>query len=252
VLSISSLHLSLSVLELSTQQAVCDAGLSLPSHSPSSVLYKNWAQVSVHATGPKGCGVEPGQGDGFLRATKIHSTSSFGWEGKPEVPCRKILHHVKDLLKSNRLNSHFLLPLAPDMSRMAGLPDSTGGCQSALVDKLGVSLSHYHHAMVHMAYHPGMNNRPAVLRRQCHPIIASVPSLCLALRQTPAQYRSSLSIDRCRLAFLLPSLQVRALCRGFQAARHKRLHQHRTQGMQSVPPSPHVPKLLQFSLIHTS
>jgi hypothetical protein len=46
--------------------------------------------VSVPATGPKGRGFEPGQGDGFLRAIKICSTSSFGWEVKPEVPCRKI------------------------------------------------------------------------------------------------------------------------------------------------------------------
>jgi hypothetical protein len=55
--------------------------------------------VSVLATGPKGCGFEPSQGDGFLRAIKIRSTPSFGWEVKPEVPCRKILRHVKDLFK---------------------------------------------------------------------------------------------------------------------------------------------------------
>jgi hypothetical protein len=30
--------------------------------------------ISVLATGPKGCGFEPGQGDGFLRAIKICST----------------------------------------------------------------------------------------------------------------------------------------------------------------------------------
>jgi hypothetical protein len=39
----------------------------------------------VLATGPKGCGFEAGQGDGFLRAIKIRSTPSFGWEVKPEV-----------------------------------------------------------------------------------------------------------------------------------------------------------------------
>jgi hypothetical protein len=50
--------------------------------------------VSVLAT-------EPGQGDGFLRAIKIRSTPSFGWEVKPEVPCRNILRHVKELLKSH-------------------------------------------------------------------------------------------------------------------------------------------------------
>jgi hypothetical protein len=44
--------------------------------------------VSVLATGPKGRGFEPGKGDGFLRAIKIRSTTSFGWEVKPEVACR--------------------------------------------------------------------------------------------------------------------------------------------------------------------
>jgi hypothetical protein len=58
--------------------------------------------VSVLASGPKGCEFEPGQGDGFLRAIKIGSTPSFGWEVKPEIPCCKILQHVKDLLKSHR------------------------------------------------------------------------------------------------------------------------------------------------------
>jgi hypothetical protein len=56
--------------------------------------------VSVLATGPKGIGFEPGQRDGFLRAIKIRITPSFGWKVKPQVPCRKILCHVKDLLKS--------------------------------------------------------------------------------------------------------------------------------------------------------
>jgi hypothetical protein len=57
--------------------------------------------VSVLATGPKVCGFEPGQGNGFLRAIKIRSTSFFGWEVKPEVECCKILRHVKDLVKSH-------------------------------------------------------------------------------------------------------------------------------------------------------
>jgi hypothetical protein len=55
--------------------------------------------VNVLATGPKGRGFKPGRGDGFLRAIKIRSTPSFGWEVKPEVPCRKILWHVKDPLR---------------------------------------------------------------------------------------------------------------------------------------------------------
>jgi hypothetical protein len=47
--------------------------------------------VSVAATGHKGHGFEPGQGDGFLRVIKIHRTPSFGWKVKPEVLCCKIL-----------------------------------------------------------------------------------------------------------------------------------------------------------------
>jgi hypothetical protein len=37
--------------------------------------------------------------DGFLRAIKIHSTTSFGGEVKQSVPCRKILRHVKERYK---------------------------------------------------------------------------------------------------------------------------------------------------------
>jgi hypothetical protein len=78
--------------------------------------------VSVLSTGPKGRGFKPGRGDGFLRAIKIRSTSSFGWEVKPEVPCRKILRHVKDPLRYFRYwyaKSSLLRPflkLASDVS----------------------------------------------------------------------------------------------------------------------------------------
>jgi hypothetical protein len=58
--------------------------------------------VSVLAAGPKGRVLKPGRGDIFLRATKIRSTPSFGWEVKPEVPCLKILQHVKDPLTYQR------------------------------------------------------------------------------------------------------------------------------------------------------
>jgi hypothetical protein len=57
--------------------------------------------VSVLATGSRSRGFEPSLGDGFLRTIKVSSTPSFGWEAKPEVLCRKILRHVKDLLKSH-------------------------------------------------------------------------------------------------------------------------------------------------------
>jgi hypothetical protein len=55
--------------------------------------------VSVLATGLKGRGLKLGRGVRFLRAIKIRSTPFFGWEVKPEAPCRKILRHVKELLQ---------------------------------------------------------------------------------------------------------------------------------------------------------
>jgi hypothetical protein len=55
--------------------------------------------VNVLATGLKGRGFKPRLGDGFLKVIKIRSTRSFGWEVKPEVPCRKIVPHVKDPLR---------------------------------------------------------------------------------------------------------------------------------------------------------
>jgi hypothetical protein len=58
--------------------------------------------ISVHATGPKGRGFKHGRGDEFLRAIKIRSTRSFGWEVTPEVPRRKISRYVKDPLRYSR------------------------------------------------------------------------------------------------------------------------------------------------------
>jgi hypothetical protein len=78
--------------------------------------------VSVLATGTKSRGFKPDRGDGFLRAIKIHSTPSFGWEVKPEIPCRNILWHVKDLLRSFAHSSYL-----PQMSLLVGLPESSGG-----------------------------------------------------------------------------------------------------------------------------
>jgi hypothetical protein len=44
---------------------------------------------------PKFASSNPAEDDAFLRAIKIRSTTSFGEEMKPSVPCRKILRHVK-------------------------------------------------------------------------------------------------------------------------------------------------------------
>jgi hypothetical protein len=55
--------------------------------------------VDMLATGHKGSGFKPGRDNGFLRAIKILSIPSLGWEIIPEIPCRKILRHVKNPLR---------------------------------------------------------------------------------------------------------------------------------------------------------
>jgi hypothetical protein len=65
------------------------------------VGYLSNVVVSVLATGPKGCGFSPGQGDGFLMVIKIHSTPSFGWEIKPGAPCHKFYGMLKNLALHN-------------------------------------------------------------------------------------------------------------------------------------------------------
>jgi hypothetical protein len=43
-----------------------------------------------------------------------------------------------------------IILLATEMPLLTGPPDSTGGCQSALVNELGVIPSRYHHNTVHI------------------------------------------------------------------------------------------------------
>jgi hypothetical protein len=45
--------------------------------------------VSVLATRPKVAGSIPAEVDEFLRVIKIRSTTFFGGEVKPSVPCRR-------------------------------------------------------------------------------------------------------------------------------------------------------------------
>jgi hypothetical protein len=41
-------------------------------------------------------GFKPDDDDGFLRAIKVRSTTSFGGKVKLEVPCRWILRHITE------------------------------------------------------------------------------------------------------------------------------------------------------------
>jgi hypothetical protein len=52
--------------------------------------------VSLLAAGRTVCGFKPSLGDRCLRAIKILSTPSVGWEVKPEAPGRKSLRHIKE------------------------------------------------------------------------------------------------------------------------------------------------------------
>jgi hypothetical protein len=52
--------------------------------------------VIILATGPKVRGFIHGREREFLRAIKIHSTTSFGGKVKRSAPCHKILRHVKN------------------------------------------------------------------------------------------------------------------------------------------------------------
>jgi hypothetical protein len=75
-----------------TFKAVIQVSARLPGCSPGrgfSVLSARrfgGIVASELATGPKGRGLEPDKGDGFLRAIKIRSTPSFGCEVKREGP----------------------------------------------------------------------------------------------------------------------------------------------------------------------
>jgi hypothetical protein len=52
--------------------------------------------VSVFSLHPRLAGSNLAEGDGFLRATKICSTPSFGGKINPLARCRKILRRVKE------------------------------------------------------------------------------------------------------------------------------------------------------------
>jgi hypothetical protein len=119
--------------------------------------------VSVFATGPKSRSLKYIQGDGFLRAIKIRSTLSFGWEIKSEAPCRKILQHVKIICKRGIkwLQGKILTPFVHSSYL---LPDDCFlVCQRALVDESGVFLCQHHHLTMVLPCSYiiwGMSNRP--------------------------------------------------------------------------------------------
>jgi hypothetical protein len=60
--------------------------------------------ASLLTIGPKFRGFKPRRGYRFLMAIKISSTTSFGLEVKPSVPCRKILRRVNGIYMYEECN----------------------------------------------------------------------------------------------------------------------------------------------------
>jgi hypothetical protein len=48
---------------------------------------------------PRFAGLNPAEGDGFLRVIKIHKKASFGGKVKPPTPNLKILRHIEEILE---------------------------------------------------------------------------------------------------------------------------------------------------------
>jgi hypothetical protein len=73
---------------------------TVPPNTQKCVILKRTVNVSDMAAcfllGPRFAGSVPVEGDGFLRAIQIRSTTYFGGEAKPSAPCRKISRHVKN------------------------------------------------------------------------------------------------------------------------------------------------------------
>jgi hypothetical protein len=55
---------------------------------------------------PRFAGSNPADDDEFLRELRIRSTTSYGGEVKPSVPCRKILQRVKEPYEYERDTSY--------------------------------------------------------------------------------------------------------------------------------------------------
>jgi hypothetical protein len=83
---------------------------------------------------PRFTGSYPAKDDMSLRAMKIRSTTSFGIEVKPSVPCRKILQHAKDSYSMKeilvcKMHGHFSPSFScfPTRCLCSLLPENSGG-----------------------------------------------------------------------------------------------------------------------------
>jgi hypothetical protein len=87
---------------------------------------------------PRFAGSHPAEVDGFLKAIKVRSMTSFKREVKPSVTCRYILRHVKYTCEvwQRYFVGKILLPFLSQVFPASLLDVSAGNCQRALVDEL--------------------------------------------------------------------------------------------------------------------
>jgi hypothetical protein len=103
-------------------------------------------------TGPNGHGFKPSRGDGFLMAINIRSTPSFGWEVKPEVPCRKRRSvDVSKILSTRNFHSFVHSSYLLQISLLVGLPESCGR-----------QVMSYPQFITTLTFTRGMNSRPVM------------------------------------------------------------------------------------------
>jgi hypothetical protein len=93
--------------------------------------------VSVLLIGSKVRGFKLAEDYGFLKAIKIHISTSFAEEVKPLVPSRKILWDVKNTYRYEEIHRQNSRPF---LSKFLLLPYlmSASNCQRALVDESGM------------------------------------------------------------------------------------------------------------------
>jgi hypothetical protein len=88
---------------------------------------------------PKIRGLTPGRRRWILRAIKIRSMTSFGWEVKSSSPCRKILRHAKNRAEyEGDISSAIFTAISRQVSLDSLLDISSGICYRALVDESGM------------------------------------------------------------------------------------------------------------------
>jgi hypothetical protein len=88
---------------------------------------------------PRSAGSDGAEDNGFLRMIKICSTTSFGWEVKLSVPCRKTYFMLKNLTSMKEiLRRQNSAAISCQVSPASLLDVSADNLQRALVEESGM------------------------------------------------------------------------------------------------------------------